>query len=162
MSERNIINGTTATGLLTVFYEFYQPLMPFLVLALVMVLVDLNFGIAAAKRRRREAIKNNQPFEDVRLSRAGRRTINKLTDYICWVTLAGLFGQAFGTFLGIPTLAAGILVFVYGLELSSCFANFFEARGKKVKVNIWAFLKGNSRIIEFEEEPIKTKDNGKP
>lgn len=158
MQERNIINGVTATGLIATFWEFYKPLLPFLLLAGALVLADLNFGIAAARKRKRDAIKKGQSYEDVRFSRAGRRTFNKLTDYICWVTLAGLFGQAFGNILGIPALAAIILLVIYVLELSSCFSNFFEARGIKKKVNLWKFFSKKLDIIEVEDKD--EKDNG--
>lgn len=116
-----------------------------------LVLADLKFGIAAAKKRIRDAKKAGRPFEPVRFSRAGRRTLNKITDYICWVTLAGLFGQAFGQVLGVPALAAIILLVIYVLELSSCFSNYFEARGINKKVNLWKFFSKKLDIIEIEE-----------
>lgn len=159
MQERNIVNGATATGLIATFWDFYRPLMPFLLLAAVLVLADLNFGIAAAKKRKRDAIKQGKQYEDVRFSRAGRRTFNKITDYICWVTLAGLFGQAFGHILGIPALAAIILLVIYVLELSSCFSNYFEARGINKKVNLWKFFAKKLDIIEVEDTD-KKEDHG--
>lgn len=158
MQERNIVNGVTATSLITVFWDFYRPLLPFLILAVALVLADLNFGISAAKKRMREAIKAGKIYEPVRFSRAGRRTINKLTDYICWVTLAGLFGQAFGQILGIPALAAIILLVIYVLELSSCFSNYFEARGIKKRVNLWKFFSKKLDIIEVEEDKGNNDD----
>lgn len=157
MGERNIINGFTATGLMATFWDFYRPLLPFLLLAAVLVLVDLNFGIAAAKKRKATAKKKCEPFEEIRFSRAGRRTLNKITDYICWVTLAGLFGQAFGNILGIPALAAIILLVIYVLELSSCFSNYFEARGIKKKVNLWKFFEKKLDIIEIEDDVTDNK-----
>lgn len=160
MSERNIINGATATGLISTFWDFYRPLVPFLILAGALVFIDLNFGIKAAKRRKRNAEKNGEKGEAIRFSRAGRRTFNKLTDYVCWVTLAGLFGQAFGNVLGIPALSAVILLVIYVLELSSCYSNYFEARGIKKKVNLWGFFSKKLDIIDVEdiEEPNKKND----
>lgn len=104
MQERNIINGTT-TALVSPFLDFYENLIPFLLLAIVLIFVDSRFGVAAAKKR----------GEQIRPSRKWRRAINKLVDYICWVTLAGLFGQAFGTVLGIPILSVLFLLIVYGI-----------------------------------------------
>ena len=151
MQERNIFNGATASGLLASFWEFYQPLWPFLILAVVLVLVDLNFGIAAAKKRKSDAVGKGMPYDPIRFSRAGRRTLNKMTDYICWVTLAGLFGQAFGDILGVPALPAIILLVIYVLELSSCFSNYFEARGINKRVNLWKFFSRKMDIIEVED-----------
>lgn len=151
MQERNIINGAAATGLLYSFWDFYRPLLPFLLLALVLVLVDLNFGVAAAKKRVKKAKAAGRECETVRFSRAGRRTLNKITDYICWVTLAGLFGHAFGNILGIPALSAAILLVIYVIELSSCFSNYFEARGINKRVNLWKFFSKKLDIIEVED-----------
>ena len=77
MQERNIINGT-ASVLLTPLADFYTSLAPYFVLAIVLIVVDARFGIEAAVRR----------GETIRRSRMVRRSINKLVDYICWVTLA--------------------------------------------------------------------------
>lgn len=126
MQERNIINGTT-TAVVAPLVDFYNSLIPFLLLAVVLIVVDSRFGVAAARKR----------GEPIRTSRKWRRAINKLVDYICWVTLAGMFGEAFGEILGIPILSALILLIVYGIEISSCFNNYFEAKGIKKKVNIF-------------------------
>ena len=117
MQERNIIGGVTA-AVVTPLLEFYTHLIPFLLLAIVLIACDLRFGVARAKRA----------GEAVRMSRAVRRTLNKLVDYICWVTLAGLFGNTFGEVFGIPLLSAVLLLIIYGIEMNSCYNNYFEAR----------------------------------
>lgn len=118
MQERNIINGI-ATVTVAPFLEFYDKLIPYLLIAVVLIATDSRFGIAAARAR----------GETVRTSRKWRRAVNKLVDYICWVTLAGLFGNTFGTIFHIPILAAIMLLFVYGIELSSIINNYLEYRG---------------------------------
>jgi predicted branched-subunit amino acid permease len=122
--------------------DFYTKLIPFLLLAVVLILCDLRFGVARARRS----------GEAVRLSRAVRRTLNKLVDYICWVTLAGLFGNTFGEVFGIPLLSVILLLIIYGIEMNSCYNNYFEARGIKKKINIFKFFKNKTEIIEPEEE----------
>ena len=109
------------------FVEFYQALLPFLILALVLIVADTRFGVEASVKR----------GETFRPSRMMRRMINKFVDYICWITLAGVVGNAFGTVLGIPILSALILLIVYGIELTSCFNNYFEFKGVNKKINIW-------------------------
>lgn len=126
MQERNIISGAMAT-VISPFVEFYQALLPFLILAVVLIVADTRFGVEAS-------IKRGETF---RPSRMMRRAINKLVDYICWITLAGVVGNAFGTILGIPILSALILLVVYGIELTSCFNNYFEFKGINKKINIW-------------------------
>lgn len=150
MQERNIINGTT-TALVSPFLDFYENLIPFLLLAIVLIFVDSRFGVAAAKKR----------GEQIRPSRKWRRSINKLVDYICWVTLAGLFGQAFGTVLGIPILSVLFLLIVYGIEVSSCFNNYFEEKGIKKKVNIFKLF--NRPDVEncIDDIPDKEKEDEK-
>lgn len=147
MQERNIINGTT-TALVSPLLDFYENLIPFLLLAIVLIFVDSRFGVAAAKKR----------GEQIRPSRKWRRAINKLVDYICWVTLAGLFGQTFGTILGIPILSGVLLLVVYGIEISSCFNNYFEVKGINKKVNVFKLF--NRPEVEKYIEDIPDKEKG--
>lgn len=129
MQERNIISGAMAT-VISPFVEFYQALSPFLVLALVLIAADTRFGVEAS-------IKRGETF---RPSRMMRRAINKLVDYICWITLAGVVGNAFGSVLGIPILSALILLVIYGIELTSCFNNYFEFKGVNKRINLWKLI----------------------
>lgn len=149
MQERNIINGTT-TAVVAPLLDFYNSLIPFLILAIVLILVDSRFEVAAAKKR--GGTNQNVPEK-------WRRAINKLVDYICWVTLAGLFGQTFGTVLGIPILSALLLLVVYGIELSSCYNNYLESRGINKKVNIFKLF-GRSDVENCIED-VNEKKEGK-
>ena len=148
MQERNIINGTT-TAMVAPLLDFYNNLIPFIILAIVLIFVDSRFGIAAARKR----------GETIRTSRKWRRAINKLVDYVCWVTLAGLFGQTFGSILGIPILSGLFLLIVYGIEVTSCFNNYFEYKGIKKKVNIFKLF--NRPEVENCIEDIPDKKEGK-
>lgn len=149
IQERNIINGATA-AMVAPLLDFYNNLLPFLLLAIVLIVVDSRFGIAAARKR----------GETIRTSRKWRRAINKLVDYICWVTLAGMFGQTFGEILGIPILSALLLLIVYGIEISSCFNNYFEARGIKKKINIFELF-NRPEVENCIEDIPDTKEEGK-
>lgn len=149
IQERNIINGATA-AMVAPLLDFYNNLLPFLLLAIVLIVVDSRFGIAAARKR----------GETIRTSRKWRRAINKLVDYICWVTLAGMFGQTFGEILGIPILSALLLLIVYGIEISSCFNNYFEAKGIKKKINIFKLFNRPEAENCIEDIP-DTKEEGK-
>ena len=147
MQERNIISGAMAT-FISPFVAFYQALSPFLVLALVLIIADTRFGVEASLKR----------GETFRPSRMMRRAINKLVDYICWITLAGVVGNAFGTILGIPILSALILLVIYGIELTSCFNNYFEFKGINKRVNIWKLF-GKKEIAEVLEDKRPTDKN---
>ena len=148
MQERNIINGAT-TAMVAPLLDFYNNLIPFILLAIVLIIVDSRFGIAAARKR----------GETIRTSRKWRRAINKLVDYVCWVTLVGLFGQTFGTILGIPVLSGLLLLIVYGIEISSCFNNYFEYKNIKKKVNIFKLF-NRSDVENCIEDVEDTKKEG--
>lgn len=129
--------------------DFYNNLIPFILLAIVLIIVDSRFGIAAARKR----------GETIRTHRKWRRAINKLVDYVCWVTLVGLFGQTFGTILGIPVLSGLLLLIVYGIEISSCFNNYFEYKNIKKKVNIFKLF-NRSDVENCIEDVEDTKKEG--
>ncbi len=133
------------------FVEFYQALLPFLILALVLIVADTRFGVEASVKR----------GETFRPSRMMRRAINKLVDYICWITLAGVVGNAFGTVLGIPILSALILLIVYGIELTSCFNNYFEFKGINKQINIWKLFgkKELEGVIEDKQQDDEHQSN---
>jgi hypothetical protein len=138
--ERNIIGAATSVAL-SAMIDFIAPLKWLALLGLVLIVVDLRFGIEAAKAR----------GEVIRFSRAGRRTINKLVDYVCWIFLAGAIDKAFIGF-SIPLLPAIVLLVVYGVEINSCYTNYFEARGRKMKIDIFKLFKKKMDIIEIEED----------
>lgn len=145
MSERNNIGDVMAT-LMAGFIDFIEPLKYFLLLGMILILADLRFGISAAKKR----------GEKIRLSRAGRRTLNKMVDYLCWILLAGALDKAFGIPFAIPVLPAVILLIIFGLEVNSCYSNYFEARGEKIRINIFDFFKKKTTIIDIEEDEDET------
>ncbi len=82
--------------------DFYGHLAPWLLLGMVLVLVDLRFGLLAAKARK----------EDIRPSRAWRRTLNKMVDYLCWVTLAEVCSRTFGISLCAPVVSMAMLFII--------------------------------------------------
>lgn len=113
-----------------------------LALAFLLTMADLKFGISAAKYRN----------EIVKRSRAVRRTLDKITNYCLWIILAYTFSQAFGQPFGIDLLPLIILLVIYGVELESIYVNYFAAKGKKVKVNVFKFFSKKNDIIEVEEK----------
>lgn len=146
MQERNIVGGTTA-AVISPLVCFYEGLIPFIILAIILIIADTKFGTEAAQKR----------GEKVRVSRLWRRAINKLVDYICWITLAGMFGQTFGDFLGIPALSMIIILVIYAIELTSCFNNYFEFKGIKKKINLFNLF-GKDKIINSVLEDNNEKN----
>ena len=140
MQERNIIGGVAAS-VLSPFIEGWQQMLWFLILAIILILGDLRFGIAAAKKR----------GERIRPSRAVRRSINKLVDYICWLSIATVVGINFGTVFDVPLLSVIIMAIVCLIELSSIIDNYLEYKGIKQKVNFIKLIAHIFRRPEIED-----------
>lgn len=149
MTERNVITGATAT-VLSPLVDGWQNLLVWGIVAFALIIGDLRFGICAAKKR----------GEKIRGSRAVRRTVNKMVDYICWVSIAWVLGGSFGRLFGVPLLAAIIMLIVCTIELSSIFDNYFEYKGFKKKFNAWKFLSRLFKVPELEES-IEDVEPGK-
>ncbi len=140
MDERNVIGGVTATALSSLF-DFVEPLRWLLMLGAVLIVADLRFGLRAARVR----------GDKIRPSRAVRRTINKAVDYICWLLLAGSIGATYGESIGVTILPLLVMLVIYGVEINSCFANYFEAKGKHLRVDIFKWFARKTDIITIEE-----------
>lgn len=139
--EHGNIALATAHAILGAILQFYEHLAPWLLLGLVLVLVDLRFGMMAAKVR----------GEVIRPSRACRRTVNKSIDYLCWVTVAEVLSRTFGVNLGAPVVSMAILFLIYGIEINSCVNNYLEYKGIRVKkFNLFKLL-SKKQIIEIDD-----------
>ena len=121
---------------------FYGHLAPWLLAAVVLVVSDLRFGILAARER----------GEEIRLSRAIRRTVNKALDYLCWVTVAEVLSRTFGVTLGYPMVSVGVLMMVYGIELNSLANNWLTYKRIKGRFDIWKLIRGRGEEERGGEE----------
>jgi hypothetical protein len=130
--------------------DFYDSLTPWLLFGLALIIADLRFGIKKAAKR----------GEEIRGSTAWRRTINKMADYFCWVTLAGLCGRSVGVVLGIPVVSMALLLIIYGIEISSCLNNYFEYKGIKKRFNFFKLI--GRKEIDDALEDIPDKPGTKP
>lgn len=146
VQDRNIIGAATSVSLMP-FVEFYQSLTPYIVLAIVLIVADSRFGVEAAQKR----------GEVIRQSRKWRRAINKLVDYICWISLAGVFSNAYSEVLGIPALSGVVLLIVYAIEITSCFNNYFEFKGLKMRISFNAIFKEWFKKVSHTEVDITEK-----
>lgn len=98
-------------------------------LAIVLILADFWFGVSASKMKHIE----------VRKSRAGRRTINKLIDYICYVLIGVTIGKAIGEPYGFNPhiVAVSIMVLCYCFEIDSIYGHICTLHGIKKNFSIW-------------------------
>lgn len=146
MSETNNLFSAAMAALGMVLADFYGHLAPWLLLGMVLVLVDLRFGLLAAKARK----------EQIRLSRAWRRTLNKMVDYLCWVTLAEVCSRTFGVSIGVPVVSMAMLFIIYGIELNSCVNNYLEYKGIKKKWNFFRLV-GKEDLLQGPEPEKENK-----
>lgn len=117
---------------------------PFLIVALLLIIVDLVFGIAAARKRN----------EIVRFSRALRRTVNKLVEYACWVILAASLAVAFDY----KPLNWILLAVVIGNEMISILTNWLFVHGKKVTGLQEFFLRLLGKKLDADTSSIHIED----
>lgn len=115
--------GVTATAI-AFLHSALTSMLPYLIIAVPLVILDLIWGIRAARCRK----------EKVTFSRAFRKTVGKCFDYLCWAVLAATVALAFEA-RWLEWVIFGAVVFN---ELTSIVTNFFETKGIEVSVvNIW-------------------------
>ena len=127
-----IVQGGAATVAVAFLRDTLNLAFPFLAVAAVVILADLYFGIAAARKR----------GEEVRISRAIRRTAGKAVEYLSWVILGATMAVAFEW----PPLSKVVIGFAITIELLSIVSNWLFLHGKKI-----------SGLEDFAKEVIKDK-----
>ena len=121
--------GLSAT-LLLFFQQSFVRMLPYLVIAAVVILIDLVFGIRAARSK----------GDRIRISRAIRRTVGKAVEYFCWSVLASSLAVA----TGYTVIETGLMLVVIGVELISIAQNWYFCRfGRQAKVKVDA-----AKVIE--------------
>lgn len=118
-TESALLQGGTSVVMTAFLTEVIADMLPFLIVAVIVILVDLIFGIRAAQHRN----------EEVRWSRAFRRTVSKIFEYVCWVTLSSSLAVAFK----FPALEWVILGAVILNEIVSIASNWCEVHGIHIK-----------------------------
>lgn len=122
-----------------------------LVLAFILIIADLWFGIRSAQLR----------GEKIRKSTAGRRTMNKFVDYMLYI----LVGTSIGMALCEPysfnpiIVSCTILALCYAFEVDSIYGHICEIHNVNKRINIW---KAIWLIITFRFNELKELDKLKP
>lgn len=127
-STGSVVAGTGLSATLLLFFQnSLARMLPYLFISIVVILIDLWFGIRAAKTR----------GEQVRVSRAIRRTLGKAFEYFCWSVLASSVAVA----TGYEIIQTGLMLVVIGIECISIFQNWLTAKkGKKVTIDVPALV----------------------
>ena len=143
-AKQVLLEGGLATTAVIFLQEAILNMIPFLFIAIILIVVDLYFGIKAARKR----------GESIRPSRALRRTVGKAVEYVCWVILASTLSGAFGT----QVIEWAVLGIVMGNELLSIITNYFELHGYKIQgLNIFKIV-GDKTGIDTSDVVIEKVD----
>ena len=139
-----LVEGGVATTAVLFLQQSVLNMIPFLLIAFVLILVDLLFGLKAARKR----------GEKIRPSRALRRTVGKAVEYVCWVILSSTLSVAFKT----PIIEWVILGIIMGNEVLSVITNYFEIHGYKLSgLNIFKIV-GDKAGIDTEGVTLEKMD----
>ncbi len=140
-----VVEGGATIGVVAFFSEAMKQTLPWLVLAVPIIVLDLLYGIRAAKYR----------GEKVRWSTAIRRTVDKAVGYVMWCAAAVMIAQLFE----VAWLDKVILGLVYGNELISVIGNYLETKGITLSVGaLWnlIFRKAGEKVgVEVSKEELE-------
>lgn len=145
-----VVAETTVAGItVAVFHEALLRAVPWMCVAAVLIVADLYFGVAAARHR----------GEDVRFSRALRRTLSKAFEYFCWVSVSAMIEAVFG----LAWMHWAILGLVMGIELMSMVSNWLETHGKRltgVEDVVKALIKSKVGVDVSDVHIVDKEENG--
>ena len=114
-----VVSSGIATTAVVFFREAVINMLPWMIVAVPLIFLDLNFGIKAARYR----------GDRVRFSKAFRKTFGKMVEYAAWICFAATATLAFGyKWIQIVVLGAVILN-----EIASIIGNYYETKGLKIK-----------------------------
>ena len=117
-------------------------MIPYTIVAVPLIILDLLWGIRAAKYRK----------ERVTFSRAFRSTMSKAMDYLCWIIIAASIAVAF-EHQWLEWLILGAVIFN---EFTSIVSNYFETKGVQlsfVAIFRWMFKTGAGKVgVEVSDE----------
>ena len=142
-----VLQGSVASTAVVFLQQAVLRMIPYFAPSLILLLLDLVYGIKGAKAR----------GERVRLSTAVRRSVTKCFTYICWLILASTLALAFQK----DWLEWAVLGLVYVNEFASIVGNYLETKGitfSLVHFYRWLFRLGSEKagmtMDEAEAEGI--------
>lgn len=135
----------------------------FLLAILLSVFADFWLGRGESKKRYLKAKEHNDKYimsqYRWRTSRAWRRSLNKLSDYLMWVLWGSVIGYAILTHLGIDYIWGGFIATITAIlcEASSLFSHFLYLHGVKIEKKT---AKGFIKAFVIALAKRKNKDIG--
>lgn len=144
--ESNSFNTLFKTGIIGFTAECYAivfDLRWMILLAFVLIIADFWFGISASKLQGIE----------IRKSRAGRRTLNKVIDYLCYILLGAIIGKAIGEPYGLNSITVSITIMIlcYCFEIDSIYNHICVLHGVQKRYSIWSII---WKLITFKFKDV--------
>lgn len=130
-----VLQGSVSAVSVAFFQQAVLRMVPYAVPSIVLIILDLLYGIKAAKARN----------ELVRISTAVRRSVTKGFSYIVWLILASTMAIAFSQ----EWIEWSILGLVYINEFASIIGNYLETKGINFSfVNFyrWIIRAGSEKV----------------
>jgi hypothetical protein len=164
-AERHTLRAVATTGLLAEFTDTLYDIRWLFIIMGLLIIADLYYGISESRKRFTET--GEQKYK-VRLSRAGRRTLNKTVDYLCYVVISGVLAKAEAEPYGVDilTVASICCLFIIVFELSSIIGHICYLHGIPYHFNPRVFLislikKKDEALGEATDEALTEKKDEK-
>lgn len=129
------LGGILSAEMIAVFHDMRWMLL----LIALCVIADFRYGWGESSRRYSEAVRKGDKLMMVqyqwRTSRAVRRTMNKLIDYLIWVVVGMSIGMAILEPIGVNHIFGGVVATAIAVtcESKSFFGHFFYLHGVNVE-----------------------------
>ena len=127
-----VVEGGVAAVTVAVLQKTVLAMIPFALPALVLVLLDLHFGIKAARHRYK---KYKRPDDRVTFSKSLRGTVGKVFEFSCWLIIASSMTVAFQK----EWIQWATLGLVYVNEIGSIIGNYLCT--KDIEFSLLGFFK---------------------
>ena len=122
-----IVEGGIALTTIAFLQHTISNMVPYAIVAIPLIILDLTWGVRAARYRQ----------ERVTFSKAFRKTMGKIFDYVCWILIASGLAIAFEK----HWIEWGILGAVIFNEIVSIIGNYLETKGIELSFEgVWKFI----------------------
>ena len=143
-----LLNTTIAGTLILYRNELLNESVKWIVPVIFVIIVDLIWGIRAAKYRK----------ERITFTSALRRSVTKVVAYSCWIILSVGMSISYG----IDAIAAVMMSIVLVNEIISCINNYLQPSGKKLNIKSVLAVIGEKlnlkTLKDVSVEDIKKED----
>lgn len=152
-TSRAVGIGLMATEIEALIYDLRW----LIALSFALIIADFWLGISESK----------MVGKDIRRSKAWRRTLNKVVDYMCYLMVAGLLGKAIGEPMGMNALrvASVVMLLTCAWELDSIYGHICVLNGAEKDFSVRKFIVGifkrKSQAIHEALDESKIEQEGK-